>query len=106
VKTWFQAFAFKCNLCRYSQVVIFVKSVQRCTYLDKLLQECNFPSIAIHRGMSQEERLARYKSFKVGLSLLSLLSSLFSLLSSLFSLLSLLSSLFSSLSSLSQVECR
>merc|ERR1712216_924540 len=33
---------------------------------DKLLTECNFPSIAIHRGMSQEERLARYKSFKEG----------------------------------------
>ena len=47
-------------------MVIFVKSVQRCTYLDKLLQECNFPSIAIHRGMSQDERLARYKSFKEG----------------------------------------
>ena len=50
----------------FNQVVIFVKSVQRCTYLDKLLTECNFPSIAIHRGMSQEERLARYKSFKEG----------------------------------------
>ena len=34
----------------FNQVVIFVKSVQRCTYLDKLLTECNFPSIAIHRG--------------------------------------------------------
>jgi len=50
----------------FNQVVIFVKSVQRCTYLDKLLTECNFPSIAIHRGMSQDERLARYKSFKEG----------------------------------------
>ena len=50
----------------FNQVVIFTKSVQRCTYLDKLLTECNFPSIAIHRGMSQEERLARYKSFKEG----------------------------------------
>ena len=50
----------------FNQVVIFVKSVQRCTYLDKLLTECNFPSISIHRGMSQEERLARYKSFKEG----------------------------------------
>ena len=50
----------------FNQVVIFVKSVQRCTYLDKLLTECNFPSIAIHRGMNQEERLARYKSFKEG----------------------------------------
>jgi len=50
----------------FNQVVIFVKSVQRCTYLDKLLQECNFPSISISRSMTQEERLARYKSFKEG----------------------------------------
>merc|ERR1711871_1547833 len=50
----------------FNQVVIFVKSVQRCNYLDKLLQECNFPSISISRSMSQEERLARYKSFKEG----------------------------------------
>merc|ERR1711966_331134 len=38
----------------FNQVVIFVKSVQRCTYLDKLLTECNFPSIAIHRGIDIE----------------------------------------------------
>jgi ATP-dependent RNA helicase UAP56/SUB2 len=50
----------------FNQVVIFVSSVQRCSALDKLLQECNFPSIAIHGQMSQEERLARYKSFKNG----------------------------------------
>jgi ATP-dependent RNA helicase UAP56/SUB2 len=28
--------------------------------------ECNFPSICIHSGMSQEERLTRYKGFKEG----------------------------------------
>ena len=50
----------------FNQVVIFVSSVKRCTALDMLLQECNFPSIAIHGSMSQEERLARYKSFKNG----------------------------------------
>jgi ATP-dependent RNA helicase UAP56/SUB2 len=50
----------------FNQVVIFVSSVQRCKALDKLLQECNFPSIAIHGSMGQEERLARYKSFKDG----------------------------------------
>jgi len=43
----------------FNQVVIFVKSVQRCTYLDKLLTECNFPSIAIHRGMSQGKGLSQ-----------------------------------------------
>jgi len=48
----------------FNQVVIFVKSVQRATALDKLLLECNFPSIAIHSGLSQEDRIARYKQFK------------------------------------------
>merc|ERR1712005_80686 len=32
--------------------------------LDKLLVECNFPSIAVHSGLSQEDRIARYKQFK------------------------------------------
>ncbi|CAK0868940.1 unnamed protein product [Prorocentrum cordatum] len=65
----------------FNQVVIFVKSVQRaialdkllveCNFpsiraiaLDKLLVECNFPSIAIHSGLNQEDRIARYKQFK------------------------------------------
>merc|ERR1712113_407574 len=48
----------------FNQVVIFVKSVQRAVALDKLLVECNFPSIAIHSGLSQEERINRYKQFK------------------------------------------
>merc|ERR1712088_50251 len=47
-----------------NQVVIFVKSVQRAIALDKLLVECNFPSIAIHSGLGQEDRIARYKQFK------------------------------------------
>lgn len=38
------------------QVVIFVKSVQRCIALAQLLVEQNFPAIAIHRAMPQEER--------------------------------------------------
>lgn len=38
------------------QVVIFVKSVQRCIALAQLLVEQNFPAICIHRGMPQEER--------------------------------------------------
>ena len=37
--------------------VIFVKSVQRARELNKLLVECNFPSIAIHGSMTQTERL-------------------------------------------------
>merc|ERR1719181_382830 len=48
----------------FNQVVIFVKSVQRATALDKLLVECNFPSIAVHSGLGQEDRIARYKQFK------------------------------------------
>lgn len=42
-----------------TQVVIFVKSVQRCIALAQLLVEQNFPAIAIHRGMPQEERWVR-----------------------------------------------
>lgn len=48
----------------FNQVVIFVKSVQRCMALAQLLVEQNFPAIAIHRTMSQEERLSRYQQFK------------------------------------------
>merc|ERR1712139_296190 len=48
----------------FNQVVIFVKSVQRATALDRLLVECNFPSIAIHSGLKQDERINRYKQFK------------------------------------------
>ncbi|WVZ99816.1 hypothetical protein U9M48_045062 [Paspalum notatum var. saurae] len=50
----------------FNQVVIFVKSVSRAAELNKLLCECNFPSICIHSGMAQEERLTRYKNFKEG----------------------------------------
>jgi ATP-dependent RNA helicase UAP56/SUB2 len=40
----------------FNQVIIFVKSTLRATELDKLLRECNFPSVAVHSGVSQEER--------------------------------------------------
>ncbi|KAI3988492.1 hypothetical protein MKX01_026306 [Papaver californicum] len=40
----------------FNQVVIFVKNMSRAAELNKLLVECNFPSICIHSGMSQEER--------------------------------------------------
>merc|ERR1712179_107143 len=52
------------DVLEFNQVVIFVKSVQRCTALAQLLIEQNFPAIAIHRGMNQEERLSRYQQFK------------------------------------------
>merc|ERR1712028_324813 len=48
----------------FNQVVIFVKSVQRAVALDKLLVECSFPSLSIHSGLKQEERINRYKQFK------------------------------------------
>merc|ERR1712242_75818 len=42
------------DVLEFNQVVIFVKSVQRCVALAQLLIEQNFPAIAIHRGMTQE----------------------------------------------------
>jgi len=48
----------------FNQVVVFVKSVSRANALDKLLQECNFPSVAIHGSMKQEERIKLYQNFK------------------------------------------
>ncbi|KAL9988373.1 hypothetical protein ACROYT_G002810 [Oculina patagonica] len=52
------------DVLEFNQVIIFVKSVQRCVALSQLLVEQNFPAISIHRGMEQEERLSRYKQFK------------------------------------------
>merc|ERR1711903_132788 len=48
----------------FNQVIIFVKSVQRAVALDKLLVECNFPSIAVHSRLTQQERIDRYTQFK------------------------------------------
>ncbi|KAF2858035.1 P-loop containing nucleoside triphosphate hydrolase protein [Piedraia hortae CBS 480.64] len=48
----------------YNQVIIFVKSTVRANELSKLLVECNFPSTAVHSGLSQEERIKRYQDFK------------------------------------------
>ena len=42
----------------FNQVIIFVKSTLRAMELDRLLKECNFPSIAVHSGVDQVERLA------------------------------------------------
>jgi len=52
------------DLLEFNQVVIFVRTVPRCMALNQLLAEQNFPSIAIHRAMAQEERLSRYQQFK------------------------------------------
>lgn len=48
----------------FNQVVIFVSKVARAIELDRLLRDCNFPSICIHGGMKQNERIERYQSFK------------------------------------------
>ena len=37
----------------FNQVVVFVESAHRAIQLDKLLQESNFPSVAIHASMKQ-----------------------------------------------------
>jgi len=49
---------------QFNQVIIFVKSVPRCIALAQLLVDQNFPAIAMHRSMPQEERLERYQAFK------------------------------------------
>jgi|UniRef100_K3WPN2 ATP-dependent RNA helicase UAP56/SUB2 len=48
----------------FNQVVIFVSKKNRARELNRLLNECNFPSICITSDLSQEERIKRYKSFK------------------------------------------
>nr|POE79641.1 atp-dependent rna helicase sub2 [Quercus suber] len=48
----------------YNQVIVFVKSTVRATELDRLLKECNFPSTAVHSGVTQDERIKRYQAFK------------------------------------------
>jgi len=48
----------------FNQVVIFVNGTRRCKELNKLLVECNFPSMCIWGGLDQEERLDRYNKFK------------------------------------------
>jgi|Transcript_35663 superfamily II DNA/RNA helicase len=48
----------------FNQVVIFVNGVKRCKELNKLLTECNFPSMCIYGGLDQQERLERYNKFK------------------------------------------
>ncbi|KAF1799603.1 P-loop containing nucleoside triphosphate hydrolase protein [Mucor lusitanicus] len=48
----------------FNQVCIFVRSVSRANELNRILSDCNFPSICIHSQMSQDERIKRYKSFK------------------------------------------
>lgn len=48
----------------FNQVVVFVKTRQRADALDRMLNKCYFPSVCIHSGLDQPERLKRYKEFK------------------------------------------
>jgi len=48
----------------FNQVIIFVKSVSRANALNGLLKDCNFPSICIHSGMQQQDRIDKYQAFK------------------------------------------
>ena len=48
----------------FNQVVIFVKNVNSAIALDKLLQAENFPSVAFHSKLTQDERIKRYSDFK------------------------------------------
>merc|ERR1712178_548595 len=48
----------------FNQVIIFVKSTERARTLNKLLCDCNFPSVATYGRMKQEERIEVYRQFK------------------------------------------
>jgi len=52
------------DVLEFNQVVIFVKNIQRCKTLCKLLQDQEFPATAIYGGLSQQERTDRYIEFK------------------------------------------
>lgn len=45
-------------------MIIFVDTVERAVTLDQVLRKDNFPSISIHRQLTQEERIKRYTDFK------------------------------------------
>lgn len=48
----------------YNQAIIFASKVQRAKYLNKILNQMEFESIAIFRGMKQAERIENYNLFK------------------------------------------
>ena len=50
----------------YNQVIIFTSTVQRAKFLNKLLNQMEFQSIAIHRDLIQSKRIEKYKMFKEG----------------------------------------
>jgi len=48
----------------FNQVIIFVKSTQRCKALTKLLVDQNFPAVEIHGSMNQPDRIKTFTEFK------------------------------------------
>jgi ATP-dependent RNA helicase UAP56/SUB2 len=48
----------------FNQVVIFVKSKSRASQLNRLLTQCAFPSICVHAGLPQPQRLKLFREFK------------------------------------------
>ncbi|MBV96432.1 Spliceosome RNA helicase Ddx39b, partial [Eschrichtius robustus] len=59
-----QVMMFSATLSKEIRPVCRKFMQDRCIALAQLLVEQNFPAIAIHRGMPQEERLSRYQQFK------------------------------------------
>jgi ATP-dependent RNA helicase UAP56/SUB2 len=49
---------------KFNQLVIFVSKPRRADALNKLLNECEYSSIAIHGDMQQQERIKAYNQFK------------------------------------------
>lgn len=48
----------------YNQVVIFVSKKKRAELLESVIEDCGFPSIAIHAKMDQTERIKALRLFK------------------------------------------
>ena len=49
---------------QFNQVIIFVNSIPRCETLSEIITKNEFPSIAIHADLPQEERIRKFNSFK------------------------------------------
>ena len=50
----------------FDQVIIFCSKVDRAKFLDKILQDMGFESLAIHSDLTQGERIEFYNKFKKG----------------------------------------
>jgi ATP-dependent RNA helicase UAP56/SUB2 len=61
----------------FNQVIIFVAKVERAIELNKILKECNFPSLTIHSGLAVEERIEKYRQFKEGVGRILISTDLF-----------------------------